>query len=59
MEIYKSGKVTATLKTVVNLLGFYRITFTGSNVAGSSTVKKINYIKVTTNTKPSIYSENK
>jgi len=59
MGIYKSGKVTAISKTVVILLGFYKITFTGSNVAGSSTVTKTNFIKVTTNTRPEIYSESK
>jgi len=51
--------VTAISKTVVILLGFYKITFTGSNVAGSSTVTKTNFIKVTTNTRPEIYSESK
>jgi PKD repeat protein len=59
MELYKSGKVTAILKTVVNLLGFYKIRFTVSNVEGSSTVTKTNFIKVTTNTRPGIYSESK
>ncbi|AKB53317.1 MULTISPECIES: PKD domain-containing protein [Methanosarcina] len=39
--------------------GNYKITLTVTNVAGSSTVTKTNYIKVTTNTKPSIYSESK
>ena len=51
--------MTAISKTVVNLLGFYKITFTGNNVAGDSTITKTNFIKVTTNTRPGIYSENK
>ncbi|MDW5549604.1 hypothetical protein [Methanosarcina sp.] len=51
--------MTAILKTVVNLLGFYKIRFTVSNVEGSSTVTKTNFIKVTTNTRPGIYSESK
>jgi hypothetical protein len=60
MELYKSGKVTAISKTVVNLLGFYKIKFTVSNVEDSSTtVTKTNFIKVTTNTRPEIYSKSK
>ncbi|WP_054864920.1 PKD domain-containing protein [Methanosarcina barkeri] len=39
--------------------GKYKVTLTVSNVAGCNTIKKTNYIKVTTNTRPSIYSENK
>jgi len=39
--------------------GNYKITLTVSNAAGSNTATKINYIKVTTNTRPGIYSENK
>jgi beta propeller repeat protein len=39
--------------------GKYKITLTVSNAAGSSTVTKANYIKVTTNTRPGIYSESK
>jgi serine protease AprX len=39
--------------------GKYKITFTVSNAAGSSTVTKTNYITVTTNTRPGIYSESK
>ena len=39
--------------------GNYKITLTVTNVAGSSTVTKTNYIKVATNTRPSIYSESK
>uniref|UniRef100_Q46C21 PKD domain-containing protein n=1 Tax=Methanosarcina barkeri (strain Fusaro / DSM 804) TaxID=269797 RepID=Q46C21_METBF len=39
--------------------GKYKITLTVSNAAGKSTTKKINYIKVTTNTRPGIYSESK
>jgi len=39
--------------------GNYKITLTVTNVAGSSTVTKTNYIKVTTNTRPGIYSESK
>jgi len=39
--------------------GNYKITLTVSNAAGSSTATKTNYIKVTTNTRPGIYSENK
>ncbi len=39
--------------------GKYKVTLTVTNAAGSSTVYKKNYIKVTTNTRPGIYSENK
>ncbi|AKJ37834.1 PKD domain-containing protein [Methanosarcina barkeri] len=39
--------------------GSYKVTLTVVNVAGSSTVTKKNYIKVTTNTRPGIYSESK
>lgn len=59
MELYKSGKVIAISKTIVNLLGFYKIRFTVSNVEGSSTITKTNFIKVTTNIRPGIYSEGK
>ncbi len=59
MELYKSGKVTAISKMIVNLLGLYKIRFTVSNVEGSSNVTKTNFIKVTTNTRPGIYSESK
>lgn len=60
MELYKSGKVTAISKMIVNLLGLYKIRFTVSNVEDSSnTVTKTNFIKVTTNTRPEIYSESK
>ncbi len=59
MEIYKSGKVTAISKMIVNLLGLYKIRFTVSNVEGNSTVTKTNFIKVTTNTRLGIYSESK
>jgi len=41
----KAGKYTVTLKV--------------TNAAGSSTVMKTNFITVTTNTRPGIYSENK
>ena len=37
--------------------GKYKVTLTVSNVAGGSTVTKTNYITVTTNTRPGIYSE--
>ena len=59
MEIYKSGKVTAISKMIVNLLGLYKIRFTVSNVEGNSTVTKTNFTKVTTNTRLGIYSESK
>mgnify|MGYP000922284285 CR=1 FL=1 len=39
--------------------GNYKVTLTVTNAAGSSTVTKTNYIKVTTNTRPGIYSESK
>ncbi|WP_230629299.1 PKD domain-containing protein [Methanosarcina barkeri] len=39
--------------------GSYKVTLTVVNVAGSSTTTKKNYIKVTTNTRPGIYSESK
>ncbi|AKJ39376.1 PKD domain-containing protein [Methanosarcina barkeri] len=39
--------------------GNYKITLTVTNVAGSSTVTKTNYIKVTTTTRPGIYSKSK
>jgi len=39
--------------------GNYKVTLTVSNLAGSSTVMKTNFIKVTTNTRPGIYSESK
>jgi len=39
--------------------GNYKVILTVSNVAGSSTVTKKNYIKVTTNTRPGVYSESK
>ena len=39
--------------------GNYKVTLTVTNAAGSSTATKTNYIKVTTNTRPGIYSENK
>ncbi|WP_292388289.1 PKD domain-containing protein [Methanosarcina sp. UBA5] len=39
--------------------GNYKVTLIVSNAAGSSTATKTNYIKVTTNTRPGIYSENK
>ena len=38
--------------------GKYKVTLTVSNAAGSNTVTKTNYITVTTNTRPGIYSEN-
>jgi len=37
--------------------GNYKVTLTVTNVAGKSTVTKTNFIKVTTNTRPGIYSE--
>jgi len=37
--------------------GKYKVTLTVSNVAGSNTITKTNYITVTTNTRPGIYSE--
>ncbi len=37
--------------------GNYKITLTVSNAAGSSTITKTNFIKVTTNTRPGIYSQ--
>jgi len=39
--------------------GSYKITLTVSNAAGGNTITKTNYIIVTTNTRPGIYSENK
>ncbi|MDY0128928.1 MAG: PKD domain-containing protein [Methanosarcina vacuolata] len=39
--------------------GKYKVTLTVTNVAGSNTTTKTNYITVTTNTRPGIYSENK
>jgi len=39
--------------------GNYTVKLTVTNTAGSSTKTKTNYIKVTTNTRPGIYSENK
>ncbi len=39
--------------------GNYKITLTVSNAAGSNTITKTNFIKVTTDTRPGIYSENK
>ncbi|WP_292390592.1 S8 family serine peptidase, partial [Methanosarcina sp. UBA5] len=39
--------------------GSYKVTLTVTNVAGTSTLTKTNFIKVTTNTRPGIYSENK
>jgi len=39
--------------------GNYKITLTVTNVAGSNTVTKTNYIKVTTTTRPGIYSKSK
>ncbi|AKJ37934.1 PKD domain-containing protein [Methanosarcina barkeri] len=39
--------------------GSYKVTLTVSNAAGGNTITKTNYIKVTTNTRPGIYSENK
>jgi PKD repeat protein len=39
--------------------GKYKITFTVSNAAGSSTVVKTNYVTVTTNTRPGIFKANK
>ncbi|WP_229393640.1 PKD domain-containing protein [Methanosarcina sp. DH1] len=38
--------------------GKYKVVLTVSNAAGSNTVTKTNYITVTTNTRPGIYSEN-
>jgi beta propeller repeat protein len=37
--------------------GKYKVTLTVTNAAGSSTATKTNYITVTTNTRPGIYSE--
>ena len=37
----------------------YKITLTVSNAAGGNTITKTSYIKVTTNTRPGIYSESK
>jgi len=37
--------------------GNYKVTLTVTNAAGSNTTTKTNYIKVTTNTRPGIYSE--
>jgi len=39
--------------------GKYKVTLTVSNVAGGNTITKTNYITVTTNTRPGIYSESK
>jgi beta propeller repeat protein len=39
--------------------GNYKVTLKVTNAAGSSTTTKTNYIKVTTNTRPGIYSKNK
>ena len=38
--------------------GNYKVTPTVVNVAGSNTATKSNYITVTANTRPGIYSEN-
>ncbi|WP_394339175.1 PKD domain-containing protein [Methanosarcina sp. UBA411] len=37
--------------------GNYKVTLTVTNVAGSNTVTKTNFIKVTTNTRPGLFSE--
>ncbi|HWQ50026.1 MAG TPA: PKD domain-containing protein [Methanosarcina sp.] len=39
--------------------GNYTVKLTVTNTAGSSTKTKTNYIKMSTNTRPGIYSENK
>jgi len=39
--------------------GNYKVTLTVTNMAGSNTTTKTNYIKVTTNTRPGIYAESK
>jgi len=39
--------------------GNYKVTLTVTNTAGSNTTTKKNYIKIATNTRPEIYSENK
>jgi FOG: PKD repeat len=39
--------------------GNYKVTLTVTNTAGSSTATKTDYIKVITNTRPGLYSENK
>jgi len=39
--------------------GNYKVTLTVTNAAGSNTTTKKSYIKITTNTRPGIYSENK
>ena len=39
--------------------GNYKVTLTVTNAAGSNTTTKKNYIKIATNTRPGIYSENK
>ncbi|HEY3361478.1 MAG TPA: PKD domain-containing protein [Methanosarcina sp.] len=39
--------------------GKYKVTLTVTNAAGSSTTTKTNYIKVTTNTRPGLYSKSK
>ncbi len=39
--------------------GKYKVTLTITNAAGSNTATKTNYITVTTNTRPDIYSESK
>ncbi len=38
--------------------GNYTVSLTATNAAGSNTKTLRNYIKVTTNTRPGIYSEN-
>jgi 40-residue YVTN family beta-propeller repeat len=39
--------------------GKYKVTLTVTNAAGGSTATKTNYIKVTTNTRPGLYSKSK
>ena len=39
--------------------GKYKVTLTVTNAAGSNTTAKTDYIKLTTNTRPGIYSESK
>ncbi|WP_394339281.1 PKD domain-containing protein [Methanosarcina sp. UBA5] len=39
--------------------GNYTVKLTATNAAGSNTTTKTNYIKVTTNTRPGLYSKSK
>ncbi len=58
---FGDGKASTTKNPKNQYLqeGKYKVTLTVSNAAGSSTATKTNYITVTTNTRPGIYSESK